>query len=287
MEWCDRSIRHRDSLSYISSPRYRHVLYRKSGWIISDGYHTPYRISRGLDDIWKSSRYTSPSLLWLNMQITRTLISEKWFTLVELIVGMTIFSVGMTAILALLHSTIDTAILSRHEIVTSNLLREQIELIKNTRNTNLRNFIPWDSILLDSATPSILQDGVFIIENDYSTKESFYNPSTGVFEKNPVFMKTLSPSIFSSTMSIGEKFSATRLYYDAQGRLTHLITDKPAKYASFLTITPLSIQTAGGIIAPKKEDKNQWYILRASVITEARGRYIEYDLKTVITDWKK
>lgn len=163
----------------------------------------------------------------------------------------------MTAILALLHSTIDTAILSRHEIVTSNLLREQIELIKNTRNTNLRNFIPWDSILLDSATPSILQDGVFIIENDYSTKESFYNPSTGVFEKNPVFMKTLSPSIFSSTMSIEEKFSATRLYYDAQGRLTHLITDKPAKYASFLTITPLSIQTAGGIIAPKKEDKNQ------------------------------
>lgn len=221
------------------------------------------------------------------MQLTRTLISEKWFTLVELIVGMTIFSVGMTAILALLHSTIDTAILSRHEIVTSNILREQIELVKNTRNTNLRNFTPWDSILLDASTPTSLRGGVFIIDNDYSTKESFYNPSTGVFEKNPVFMKELPLGVFSNTMTPKDKFIATRLYHDDQKRLTHTITDMPTKYASFLTITPLTINTADGIIVPKKEDKNQWYILRASVITEVRGRYIEYDLKTIITDWKK
>ena len=72
--------------------------------------------------------------------------SRSGFTLIELIVGMTIFSVGMTAILALLSSTIDTSIVSRQEIIASNILREQIELIKNIRNSNVRSFVEWDIV---------------------------------------------------------------------------------------------------------------------------------------------
>jgi prepilin-type N-terminal cleavage/methylation domain-containing protein len=99
--------------------------------------------------IQKISRYPVAILFRINLLFYlmsySPLSSKSGFTLVELIVGMTIFSVGMTAILALLHSTIDTSIASRQEIIASNLLREQIELIKNVRNSNVRSFVPWDT----------------------------------------------------------------------------------------------------------------------------------------------
>jgi prepilin-type N-terminal cleavage/methylation domain-containing protein len=71
-------------------------------------------------------------------------INNKGFTLIELIVGMTIFAVGMTAILAMLHAAIDTSRISKNEIIAGNLLREEVELIKNVRNTNIRSFTNWD-----------------------------------------------------------------------------------------------------------------------------------------------
>jgi prepilin-type N-terminal cleavage/methylation domain-containing protein len=74
------------------------------------------------------------------------LISKKGFTLVELVIGMTIFAVAMTGILALLHSTISSSLVSRHEIIAANLAREQIELIRNARNTNIRNYTDWDRL---------------------------------------------------------------------------------------------------------------------------------------------
>ena len=45
--------------------------------------------------------------------------SPSGFTLVELIVGMTIFAIGLTGILALLGNTITNSSYSRHEIVVA------------------------------------------------------------------------------------------------------------------------------------------------------------------------
>ena len=70
------------------------------------------------------------------------------FTLIELIVGMTIFSIGLAGIYALLQTTMSTVRYSQDEIIVSGLLREQIDLVNNIRDTNLRNYISWDSVLL-------------------------------------------------------------------------------------------------------------------------------------------
>jgi prepilin-type N-terminal cleavage/methylation domain-containing protein len=83
----------------------------------------------------------------------RSLSRTSGFTLIELIVGMLIFTIGMTGILAILHTTVQNSISSRQEIIASNLLREQVELIKNIRNTNTRNFIPFDRVR-NNTTPS-------------------------------------------------------------------------------------------------------------------------------------
>lgn len=76
--------------------------------------------------------------------------STSGFTLIELIVGMTVFSIGLTGIYALLHSTMSSVNYSRDEIIISGLLREQIDLVVNIRDTNLRNYIPWDSVHIEA-----------------------------------------------------------------------------------------------------------------------------------------
>ena len=222
------------------------------------------------------------------MYLHQTKHTHSWFTLVELIVGMTIFAVGMTAILGLLHSTIDTSIASRHEIVASNLLRENIELIKNARNTNVRSFTEWNKILTEWSASSNLKWGIYIIENDFTHTGILYDPDPSLnwsIIGSPVYMKD--KTVWFPT-DLEWRYNATRLYLDDHDRFTHTATSTGTSYASYIIISPLSILDATWIpLTPIKNGKNQWYILDARVITKLRSGYREYDLKTVITDWKK
>ncbi len=209
---------------------------------------------------------------------------HSWFTLVELIVGMTIFAVGMTAILGLLHSTIDTSIASRHEIVASNLLRENIELIKNARNTNVRSFVEWSKIRTEWVASSSLVGGTYTVENDFSSTWVLYDAVWNI-DQSPIYMKD---KTIGFPADLEWRYNAARLYLDTHDRFTHRVTSTGTSYASYVMVSPLIIDNAGTNIEPKTPTwKNQWYILDARVITKLRSGYREYDLKTVITDWKK
>ncbi len=214
--------------------------------------------------------------------ISSFISNRKWFTLIELIVGMAIFSIGMTAILALLYSTIDNSLYSRHEIVAADILREQVELVKNIRNSNVRNFVPFDRVRLEWAVSSSFSSGTFIIENDFTSSKVTYDQNGGI-TSSPVYMKDIS-AIFPT--DIEARFNSAKLYLDSQGRFTHINTGTGTLYASYINIRPLEFENAWTITEIKKDGKNQWYILDAHVIVNSRG-YREYDLKTIITDWKK
>lgn len=136
--------------------------------------------------------------------------STSGFTLIELIIGMTIFSIGLTGIYALLHSTMSSVSYSRDEIVISGLLREQVDLVMNIRDTNLRNYIPWDSVHVDNSTQSIFSSGIYLIENDMSTTKTIINPTNGVIDKSPVKLIKIDslPSIDN------EKLEKTQLRMD-------------------------------------------------------------------------
>ncbi len=112
--------------------------------------------------------------------------STSGFTLIELIIGMTIFSIGLTGIYALLHSTMSSVSYSRDEIVVSGLLREQVDLVMNIRDTNLRNYIPWDSVHVDNSSQSLFASGIYLIENDVNTPKTIINPTNGIIDKSPI-----------------------------------------------------------------------------------------------------
>jgi hypothetical protein len=202
---------------------------------------------------------------------------------------MTIFSVGMTAILALIHSTIDNSIWSRHEIVASNLLREEIELMKNIRNSNVRSFVPWDTVFTGWSQPWRLSAWIYTLENDYTATWVIYTPWTSDIEHSHIYMENITAGILGAP-DIDTKFKLGQLYLDNKWRFTHTITGSGTNFASYVIISPLIVNTLSWPIEPKDVPivwRNQWYILDARVITKWRGWYREYDLKTVITDWKK
>jgi prepilin-type N-terminal cleavage/methylation domain-containing protein len=213
------------------------------------------------------------------MKIISPYISKKQgFTLVELIVGMTIFVVGMTGILSLLNAAISSSQRAKNEIIAANVLREQVEILKNMRNTNVQSFSSWST----GITPNI-----YTIENDYTSATIVY--TNGSITSSPV---KLTLSTVLPTDTIEQKFTKSQLYYDAKGRYTHTVTGKSTNIASYLIISPLAFtrphpNPALRNVEPKDSDgANQGYILDARVIVRSNG-YREYDLKTVITDWQK
>lgn len=211
----------------------------------------------------------------------RVLARTSGFTLIELIVGMMIFAIGMTGILALLHSTINNSLYSRHEIVAANLLREEIELVKNIRNSNVRNVIPFDRARFSGSAINSFMSGSYIIENNYTATGYELDPTTGMINTMPVTLSWISlPS------SESDRFIAASLYLDQHGRFTHTPTATGTVYASYIMITPLQFRDGNGILVNvEKDGKAQWYILDARVLVQGRG-YKEYDLKSLITDWK-
>ncbi len=67
-----------------------------------------------------------------------------------MLLGITVFSIGLVGISLLFQTAVDTASYARHEVIASNLLREQIELIKNLRDSNWRSYRPWNIARISS-----------------------------------------------------------------------------------------------------------------------------------------
>lgn len=101
--------------------------------------------------------------------------SRAGFTLIELLVGMTIFSIALTSIYLLLNSTMKSVSYSRNEIIVSNLLREQIELVRNIRDSNIAKGAGWDVF----PTLVHLKKSVIMIENDYLHTDAVFGGPNG------------------------------------------------------------------------------------------------------------
>jgi type II secretory pathway pseudopilin PulG len=206
---------------------------------------------------------------------------------VELIIGITIFSIGLSAIYALLQTTMWNAAYSRHEIVVANLLREQIELVKNVRDTNVRNFLPWDNARIESlgTIESSLSPGIYIVENNFSSSWVKIDSTNWTIIESPVTMK----KIVTLPPDIADIWDITKLSIDTRWLYVHdplSLTGSP--YAAYVRLTPLSYMDGSSLVQIEASPgKPQWYTIDARVIIKTRWKYREYDAKSIMTDWIK
>ena len=194
---------------------------------------------------------------------------------------MTVFSIGLTGIYALLQSTISNVSYSRDEIVAAWLLSEQTNLVSNLRDTNVRNFITWDSLYLEPPwTETVFSSGYYMIENNFSQSWILIDPTTGHIIKNNIKIVKLN----SRPVNLEDKWNLTQLRIDDQGRYYHSQNQwSITHYASYFIVTPLTVDG----VEIKKNNKNQWWIIDARVIVKRWLNVREYDAKTMITDWQK
>lgn len=71
---------------------------------------------------------------------------KKWFSIIEILIWIFIFSIWLWAIYMLIISTMKLNDYSKNSIIASNLARESIELVKNIRDSNYKNYYKWNSI---------------------------------------------------------------------------------------------------------------------------------------------
>lgn len=206
------------------------------------------------------------------------------FTIVELMVAIIIFTIWWLSAYLLIYASITSSIKSKNEIVAANLCREQIELIKNLRDTNWLQIKTWDKldsniIKISPTTPSIskLDEWFYTIENNFAEPDI----------SNNIFLKINKLDwSFDGTKNTIINNPAVKLCLDSKNRYTHDCTPSVNKNTSFYSFIKIEKLKTKNTIIPSDLDVNNAYKIISTVANTDKW-YTEYNINTIITDWKK
>jgi len=76
---------------------------------------------------------------------------KKAFTLIEIITVLLVISIGMVGVLSLIVQNIQSQVINKDTLVAYQLAQEGVEMIRDVRDTNWRNSLPWRTQLLDGS----------------------------------------------------------------------------------------------------------------------------------------
>lgn len=196
--------------------------------------------------------------------------NRKWFSIVELLVAIIIFTIWFLSAYLLIYSAINSSIRSKNEIIASNIAREQIELIKNIRDTNwLRNNL-WNDLSEINWDWKLWDFKYYIIENNFT-------------DSSPIKISSLEQAFDWSREKI-LKTDKIRLcidentwkyFHDCQA------SSKRTSFYSFVKIEPLLTKNWS---ASLKVD-NAFKI--SSVVVNTERWYVQWEIQSMISDWKK
>ncbi|MDD5197845.1 MAG: prepilin-type N-terminal cleavage/methylation domain-containing protein [Candidatus Gracilibacteria bacterium] len=203
---------------------------------------------------------------------------KKGFTILELMVGIVVFTLGFLGSYLLVDSASNASIRSRDEIIGANIMRGQIELLKNLRDTNWIQFRSWNSIEL--ARSSVETENVLQPNTYYTIANNFSAGKTIRIEK----LSLLSLSKEAIVQEFQKDNSSIRLCIDSLGRYVHDCTGTNLKtnYASFLFLEPLVTRN---ILTNTLIPVDRAYKVTVFFVSLNKG-YRLSDMNTLITDWK-
>lgn len=204
--------------------------------------------------------------------------SDKWFTIIELLVWIFIFSMGLLSIYYTIHQSLKLNDMSRDNIIASNLAREWVELIKNTRDSNYSNIHAWNLKnplknweVTDSEKFGLTEE-YFKISNNFESTSNH----TVKFEEISQFKE------WNDKLAEMEKY---RLFLDSKNRYVYDngITPnlKATPFYRYVKIEPAGYKTSGGI-----DKAIDWVIITSKVIWVHWG-YHETEIKSVLTNWMR
>lgn len=174
------------------------------------------------------------------------------FSIIEVMIGVFIFSLWLVAIYALLISSLNLSEYNKNAIIASQLAVEQVEIIRNARDTNYKTIAAWDNLPWGWR----LSEGYYRVENNLENWQI-------KIEEIPNFVE------WSGELVNMENY---RLCLTPENIYTYDCSWAQDTYF----YRYLHIQSIG-------ENKLQ---LSSKAIWYSRW-YHEFDIQTIITDWRR
>lgn len=202
--------------------------------------------------------------------------NNKAFSIIEVLIGILIFSLWMSWIYAIISSTLRINDFNENYIIASNLAREQLELVRNIRDSNYTVLKPYN--LKNPNWTSFLDTDKFEywkkykIENDYSNTSLF-----------PIKVSNI-VDFWEWKSEINGKMQDFKLCLDDQNRYTYNCTtvwNKKTDFFKYISIE--KVQYSSWWIL---ETIDNSFLLKSKVIWNKRW-YHEFEVKSIITDWKR
>jgi len=147
--------------------------------------------------------------------------TQKWFSIIEVMVGIFIFTIGFISIYALLLSTFGVNRYSQNSLIASHLAREGIELVRNIRDNNFSSSYLWNKVPGKSVTDFFKEHIPYTVENNFDS-----------LREGDVIFKEIDDFWEGESEMMG-KMMKYELHLTQQGIYTHDTSDSMSKWAKF------------------------------------------------------
>lgn len=197
--------------------------------------------------------------------------SKNAFSIIEVLIGIFIFSMGLVSVYALISSIIQLNVYNKNYILSTYLANEQIELVRTIRDTNYAKIQKYNQVNpFNKKYDEVIEPGSYYkVQNYFSSNK---NDFSVVLEKI---------EDFSQGKENIKKMESYRICLNDESYYVYCsswIGDlKKTNIYKYLFVESLK-DSDGNIIEGALK-------LNSKVIWNQKG-YHDYELKYIITDWK-
>lgn len=192
--------------------------------------------------------------------------NNKWFSIIEILVWIFIFSIGLVSVMVLIISTGNMNSYSKNSIIASNLARESLEIVKNVRDTNYLKLTNWNKLPWNDFNSKFSTGVYYKVENDF-------------LDKNKLAKFDVITDFWEWKSNLTTKMENYRLYLTKEGYYTYDNSNLNSKTNFYRYIKFEEINESWTILPGtlKVISKVIWY----------EKWYHEVRIDTIITDWQK
>jgi len=188
--------------------------------------------------------------------------TKSAFSIIEVLIWIFVFSLGLVAIYSLLVTSLKVNDYNKNAIIGWNLAREQIELLRNIRDTNYETLSLWNRV--DDAT-------TFEMWKYYKIDQ---NMSSWHIDMDEI------TSFSRSNDEPTPDMDTYRLCFDADNRYVYCSSGVDLVETPFYRYVYLEQTSDNGVDV-------QWAITVTSQVIWYKRWYHDFDIKTIITDWRR
>ena len=202
--------------------------------------------------------------------------NKKWFSIIEVLVWIFIFSLWMVWIFAIISSTLRINDNNENYIIASNLANEQLELVRNIRDSNYYSFKPYN--LLNPNGTSYRDIDKFEIWKYYTIENNYSNVSSFPIKIDKII------NFWEWEGELNDKMMAYKLCLDSLNRYTYdCITswNKDTHFYRYIYIDSVKFSSWWSV-----ETIDNSFLIKSKVIRYKKW-YHEFEVKAILADWKR